>query len=112
MHTKPWVRARAKKDYWQCLCPASGRPFCATMSKPDAWGVTQGDDKLMQNFQTGSKTTAETNLELKTKLLEAVEKAPSESSSNGQPEIEASPCLSPTVLDGVRGGYAVPAVTV
>ena len=27
MHTKPWVRARAKKEYWATLNPSSGRPF-------------------------------------------------------------------------------------
>ena len=27
MHTKPWVRARARKEYWANLNPSSGRPF-------------------------------------------------------------------------------------
>ena len=27
MHTKPWVRARARKEYWANLNPAPGRPF-------------------------------------------------------------------------------------
>lgn len=40
MHTKPWVRARAERKYWENLKPASGRPFCPSMSKADAWGVT------------------------------------------------------------------------
>jgi len=53
MHTKPWVRARASKEYWQKLAPASGRPLCPALSKPDQWGVTQGDDELAQEF-TGS----------------------------------------------------------
>lgn len=53
MHTKPWVRARASKEYWQKLAPASGRPLCPSLSKPDQWGVTQGDDQLVQEF-TGS----------------------------------------------------------
>jgi len=48
MHTKPWVRARARKEYWANLNPAPGRPFSATMSKPDAWGVTKGDNLLQQ----------------------------------------------------------------
>jgi len=47
-HTKPWVRARARRDYWENLKPSSGRPNCASMSKPDEWGVTQGDDMLKQ----------------------------------------------------------------
>jgi len=37
MHTKPWVRARASKEYWENLKPASGRPFCPSMNKPDNW---------------------------------------------------------------------------
>ncbi|CAJ0927826.1 unnamed protein product [Ranitomeya imitator] len=48
MHTKPWVRARARRDYWEKLHPASGRPYCPSMAKPDAWGVTKGDAELMQ----------------------------------------------------------------
>jgi len=35
MHTKPWVRARASKEYWQNLKPASGRPCCASMAVPE-----------------------------------------------------------------------------
>jgi len=50
MHTKPWVRARASKDYWLRLKPASGRPLCPSLSKPDQWGVTQGDEELVQEF--------------------------------------------------------------
>ena len=41
MHTKPWVRARASRDYWEKLKPAGGRPFCPAMSCPDNWGVTK-----------------------------------------------------------------------
>jgi len=37
MHTKPWVRARATREYWENIRPASGRPFCSSMSKPDNW---------------------------------------------------------------------------
>jgi len=50
MHTKPWVRARAKKSYWQNLMPASGRPLSPSISIPDQWGVTQGDGDLKQEF--------------------------------------------------------------
>ncbi|XP_048874626.1 betaine--homocysteine S-methyltransferase 1 [Brienomyrus brachyistius] len=48
MHTKPWVRARARRDYWEKLKPASGRPLCPSMSCPDGWGVTKGHADLMQ----------------------------------------------------------------
>ena len=59
MHTKPWVRARARKDYWEGLRPSTGRPFSASMSKPDAWGVTKGSDELKQH----SEETTEEELE-------------------------------------------------
>ena len=51
MHTKPWVRARANRDYWENLKPGTGRPFSSSMSKPDAWGVTKGDDILKQKVE-------------------------------------------------------------
>ncbi|XP_073322138.1 betaine--homocysteine S-methyltransferase 1-like [Pagrus major] len=34
MHTKPWVRARARREYWENLLPASGRPKCPSMAAP------------------------------------------------------------------------------
>jgi len=49
MHTKPWVRARARKDYWDPLCPCTGRPYSASLSKPDEWGVSRGDELLKQH---------------------------------------------------------------
>jgi len=49
MHTKPWVRARARKDYWEHLCPCTGRPYSASLAKPDEWGVTRGDELLKQH---------------------------------------------------------------
>jgi len=48
MHTKPWVRARASKAYWSAINPSSGRPDSEALSKVDAWGVTQGDEALIQ----------------------------------------------------------------
>ena len=39
---------RARRDYWENLKPASGRPDCPLVSKPDSWGVTQGDKDLLQ----------------------------------------------------------------
>lgn len=50
-HTKPWVRARARRDYWETIKPASGRPTCPAMSKPDCWGVTRGDKDLVQHCE-------------------------------------------------------------
>ncbi|XP_029299891.1 betaine--homocysteine S-methyltransferase 1 [Cottoperca gobio] len=55
MHTKPWVRARARRDYWENLKPASGRPFCPSMASPDGWGVTKGHADLMQQKEATSK---------------------------------------------------------
>ncbi|XP_074546384.1 betaine--homocysteine S-methyltransferase 1 [Halichoeres trimaculatus] len=55
MHTKPWVRARARRDYWENLKPASGRPWCPAMSIPDGWGVTKGSAELMQQKEATSK---------------------------------------------------------
>lgn len=50
-HTKPWVRARAQRKYWENLSPASGRPYSASLSKSDAWGVTKGDKMLIQHVE-------------------------------------------------------------
>ncbi|XP_060926696.1 betaine--homocysteine S-methyltransferase 1 isoform X1 [Limanda limanda] len=55
MHTKPWVRARARQDYWVEQTPASGRPYCPSMSTPDGWGVTKGHAELMQQKEATSK---------------------------------------------------------
>ncbi|XP_049778523.1 betaine--homocysteine S-methyltransferase 1-like [Schistocerca cancellata] len=49
MHTKPWVRARAQRSYWENIKPASGRPYCPSMSHPDDWGITAGNADLKQH---------------------------------------------------------------
>ena len=49
IHTKPWVRARANREYWENLKPASGRPYCPSMSIPDQWGYAAGHDLLQQH---------------------------------------------------------------
>lgn len=46
---------RARRDYWEKLKPASGRPFCPSMSKPDSWGVTKGHADLMQQKEATSQ---------------------------------------------------------
>lgn len=43
MHTKPWVRARAQKNYWQNLVPATGRPHSASLSNPVNWNISRKD---------------------------------------------------------------------
>ncbi|XP_067885564.1 betaine--homocysteine S-methyltransferase 1 [Heterodontus francisci] len=55
MHTKPWVRARAQRAYWENLVPASGRPYSASLSKPDSWGMTKGHQFLMQQEEMTSE---------------------------------------------------------
>jgi betaine-homocysteine S-methyltransferase len=49
MHTKPWVRARARREYWENLQPATGRPYSAALSHPDNWEVAPGDELLKQH---------------------------------------------------------------
>lgn len=62
IHTKPWVRARANREYWENLKPASGRPYCPSMSCPDQWGHTAGHDLLQQHSES---TTEEEMKKLK-----------------------------------------------
>ncbi|XP_067007201.2 betaine--homocysteine S-methyltransferase 1 [Anabrus simplex] len=59
MHTKPWVRARARREFWENLKPASGRPYCPSLSHPDNWGVTVGSDVLKQQKEATTKEEIE-----------------------------------------------------
>lgn len=56
---------RASKQYWQNIKPAGGRPFCPSMSCPDAWGVTAGDKYLEQK----TEATTDTDLQQQKKEL-------------------------------------------
>lgn len=49
------VSFRARRDYWENLKPASGRPLCPSMSAPDGWGVTKGHTDLMQQKEATSE---------------------------------------------------------
>lgn len=60
LHTKPWVRARAEKSYWENLKPATGRPHCPAFSCPDNWGVTAGHKELKQKTDATTKQEIET----------------------------------------------------
>ena len=40
---------RARREYWENLRPASGRPHCSSLSCPDNWGLTKGSDVLKQH---------------------------------------------------------------
>lgn len=33
-HPRPWTRAKANREYWESLLPASGRPKCPSMATP------------------------------------------------------------------------------
>lgn len=46
---------RARREYWETLKPASGRPLCPSLSTPDCWGVTRGDTDLMQQKEATTK---------------------------------------------------------
>ncbi|WP_395239368.1 hypothetical protein, partial [Salmonella sp. s54412] len=54
-HTKPWVRARASRDYWLHLKPASGRPYSPALSKPNEWEVTRGHELFKQHADPTTK---------------------------------------------------------
>ena len=64
MHTKPWVRARAQREYWEQLKPASGRPYCPSLARPDAWGVTKGNKELEQHKEETTQEEQDTVLGL------------------------------------------------
>jgi len=52
MHTKPWVRARASREYWESLRPAGGRPLNPSLSRPDNWSLGQAEEGLKQTEET------------------------------------------------------------
>ncbi|XP_077377446.1 betaine--homocysteine S-methyltransferase 1-like [Festucalex cinctus] len=68
MHTKPWVRARARREYWENLLPASGRPKCPSMSTPDCWGMSRGHTELMQHKEATSDQEMKRVMELRDKV--------------------------------------------
>ena len=53
------ITFRARKEYWEGLKPATGRPTSASMSNPDAWGVTQGSEDLKQHAEVTTKEELE-----------------------------------------------------
>ncbi|KAI4820333.1 hypothetical protein KUCAC02_028317 [Chaenocephalus aceratus] len=67
MHTKPWVRARARRDYWEHITPASGRPKCQSLSTPEGWGVTKGHAELMQQKEATSSQEIKHLMEMQKK---------------------------------------------
>jgi len=49
---------RAKRQYWEELEPASGRPYSSAFSHPDNWGVTAVSHRLFYSFQQMLITSA------------------------------------------------------
>ncbi|MCL4168685.1 UNVERIFIED_CONTAM: hypothetical protein GTU68_048608, partial [Idotea baltica] len=72
MHTKPWVRARASRNYWEKIQPCSGRPYSSALSVPDNWGMTAGDELLKQHAQETTDAEIDDALAQKLKLRPAV----------------------------------------
>ncbi|XP_036383201.1 betaine--homocysteine S-methyltransferase 1-like isoform X1 [Megalops cyprinoides] len=68
MHTKPWVRARSRREYWERIQPASGRPTCPSMSTPEGWGVTKGHADLVQHKEATSEQEIQHLLEVQRKV--------------------------------------------
>lgn len=67
-HTKPWVRARATKEYWDNLKPGTGRPFSASLSKCDQWGITAGHELVKQHEEWTTTQELEKGREFKKNL--------------------------------------------
>lgn len=62
-HTKPWVRARSSRSYWETLNPASGRPYSPALSKPaTGWAYTAGQDDMQQYNEMTTKEELENNM--------------------------------------------------
>ena len=58
---------RARRDYWEQLQPASGRPLCPSMSTPEGWGVTKGHADLLQHKEATSSQEMKHVVELQKK---------------------------------------------
>jgi len=67
-HTKPWVRARASRQYWENLDPGTGRPFSTSHSRCDDWGITRGHELTQQHEEATSKAELDKGLEFKRKV--------------------------------------------
>lgn len=62
------VSLRARRDYWEHLLPASGRPKCASLSTPEGWGVTKGHADLLQHKEATSTQEMKHVLEMQKKV--------------------------------------------
>jgi len=68
-HTKPWVRARAGRDYWENLNPGTGRPYSSSLSKCDQWGITAGHELLHQHEEKTEAEELKKGMEFKKRLV-------------------------------------------
>jgi len=68
-HTKPWVRARASKEYWQNLKPGTGRPYSSSLSKCDQWGITAGHELVHQHEEETGEEELKKGLDFKKRLV-------------------------------------------
>jgi len=67
-HTKPWVRARASRSYWENLNPGTGRPYSTSLSKCDAWEITRGHELVEQHEEETSREELDKGLAFKRRV--------------------------------------------
>jgi len=67
-HTKPWVRARASRNYWENLKPGTGRPYSTSLSKCDNWSITRGHELVEQHEEETSKDELQKGLAFKKRV--------------------------------------------
>jgi len=67
-HTKPWVRARASRTYWENLKPSTGRPYSASLSNCSQWGITAGAELLKQHEEETSSEELQKGILLRDQL--------------------------------------------
>lgn len=62
-----FVSSRSRREYWEHLMPASGRPKCPSTSTPEGWGVTKGHADLLQHKEATSTQEMKHVLEMQKK---------------------------------------------
>lgn len=61
------ISSRSRREYWEHLMPASGRPKCPSTSTPESWGVTRGHADLLQHKEATSTQEMKHVLEMQKK---------------------------------------------
>lgn len=67
-----FICSRSRRDYWEHLLPASGRPKCPSLSTPEGWGVTKGHADLLQHKEATSTQEMKHVLEMQKKTKPSV----------------------------------------